>query len=137
MLEAENGDAKLAKLIKKESGEGAESGTVALLWMKRMMQFVTGMLSILMQDATKQLSGASRESYAKTLKYCHNFVTRGVFDTGLRFVPSRETFFKNLANGAPLDKVDEAMKEFIVIFEPMLTAIDNMYKKRDLEPLIK
>jgi len=122
--------------MKKESGAGNETGTVGLLWMKRMMQFVTGMLEHLMADPASTLSGASRASYAKTLRYCHNFVTRGVFDTGLRFVPAREAFFKNLGHGAPPEKVDEALKEFITIFSPMLKSIDSMYKKRELEPLI-
>lgn len=136
MLESELSDAALAKLIKKETGAGSESGTVALLWMKRMMQFVTGLLQILVKDGTASLSSASRTSYSKTLRHCHNFITRGVFDTGLRFVPQRETFYKNLANGAPVEKVDQAISDFITIFEPMLVGIDGMYKARKLETLI-
>lgn len=127
----------LPKLIKKESGAGAETGTVALLWMKRMMQFVLGMLKILVADEKASLSTASRTSYSKTLRYCHNIITRGLFDTGLRFAPPRDTFYTNLANGAPVDKVDAAMNDFIATFEPMLNGIDSMYKARSLETLIK
>ncbi len=137
VLDAEMNDNGLEKSIRKENSAGGQTGTVALLWMKRMMQFVTGLLVNLTEDAAATLSSASRASYAKTLRFCHNFVTRGVFDTGLRFVPARDTFYRNLANGAPIEKVEAALKEFIAVFEPQLKGIDAMYRARDLEPLIK
>lgn len=124
-------------MIKNEKGAGVDSATCALLWMKRMMQFVLGMLKNLLDDPAATLSSASRDSYSKTLRLCHNFITRTLFDKGLLLVPARETFFKNLAQGAPLEKVEEAMKEYVTIFEPMLLAIDADFKKRELEPLIK
>lgn len=138
VLDEEAMDPKLKKLIKSESGAGAESGTVALLWMKRTMQFVIGLLQGLVDDSKVTLSAASRKSYAASLKYCHNFITKGVFDTGLRFAPSRESFFKNLAGGSnDISQVNTALVEFLSIFQPQLDGIVVMYKEKNLEPYIK
>lgn len=138
VLDEEAKDPKLKKLIKSESGAGSESGTVALLWMKRTMQFVIGLLQQLVDDTGVSLSTASRKSYAASLKYCHNFITKGVFDTGLRFAPSRESFYKNLAGGADdTTRVTPALAEFLGVFQPQLGGIVAMYKERNLEAYIK
>lgn len=137
MIDEETKDPKLSKLIKKESGIGCNTGTVALLWMKRTMQFVCGLLALIVQDASISLSAASRQSYAETLRHCHNFITRTTFDTGLRFAPTRETFYKNLTGGSDLERVDAALKEFLGIFKPQLDGIVAMYTGRGLETLIK
>lgn len=138
VLDEEAKDPKLKKLIKSESGAGAESGTVALLWMKRTMQFVIGLLQQLVDDIKVTLSSASRKSYAASLKYCHNFITRGVFDTGLRFAPTRESFYKNLAGGSgDTSRVTPALAEFLGVFQPQLEGVVAMYKTKNLEPYIK
>lgn len=137
VIDAEMSDAKLAKLIHKEQGEGQNTGTVALLWMKRTMQFVCGLLILLLDDASISLSSASRKSYSQTLKFCHNLLTRGAFDTALRFAPARETFYKNLTGGQDFEKVDRALHEYLDVFKPQIDAIVQLYKSKDLEPLIK
>lgn len=137
VIEKEMSDPAYAKLIKKETGKGQSAGTVALLWMKRTMQFVCGMLKLLIEDTSTTLSSASRKSYGETLSFCHNFITRGTFDTGLRFAPSRETFYANLTGGQDVDKVDGAMKDFVTVFQPQLDGIVDLYKSRGLEPYIK
>lgn len=138
VLDEEAKDPKLKKLIKAETGAGAESGTVALLWMKRTMQFVIGLLQGLVDDSKVTLSSASRKSYSSTLRYCHNIITRGIFDTGLRFAPSRESFFKNLAGGSDdTSQVSVALVEFLSVFQLQLDGIVVMYKEKGLEPYIK
>lgn len=137
VIEKEMSDPSYAKLIKKESGKGQSAGTVALLWMKRTMQFVCGLLKLLIDDVDMSLSNASRKSYAETLSFCHNFITRGTFDAGLRFAPSRETFYSNLTGGQDVDKVDGAMKDFLEVFKPQLEGIVELYKSRGLETHIK
>lgn len=137
VIDAELNDSKFEKLIRKEVGEGQSSGTVALLWMKRTMQFVCGLLELLVEDPAITLSSASRKSYAQTLRFCHNFITRGVFDAGLRFAPSRESFYKNLTGGEDVAKVDEALRDYVKVFKPQLDAIVQLYFDKGLEPLIK
>ena len=130
-------DPKDAKMIKKETGEAANSGTVALLWMKRTMQFVCGLLRMLVNDSEITLASASRKSYQETLRYCHNIITRGVFDTGLRFAPARESFYKNLAGGSDISEVSKKLAEFLELFSLQLNGIVEMYWDKDLEPYIK
>lgn len=138
ILTAETNDRKLAKLIRSESGVGSDTGTVALLWMKRTMQFVLGLMQALMADTNVSLSSASRKSYAATLRHCHNFVTKGLFDTGLRFAPSRESFYRNLAGvDADVGRVEKGMEEFLGVFEPIVGGIVSMYKEMGLELYIK
>lgn len=137
VLETEMAEPGMDKAIRKETTAGGKTGTVALLWMKRMMQFVVGLLRILCEDASKSLSEAAGESYGKTLTHCHNFVTRGVFKSGLWVLPARAGFYKNLAGETPVEKVEAALKEFVDVFEPQLKGIDAMFKARNLEPLIK
>lgn len=133
----ETRDPKMLKNIKSESNGGGETGTVALLWMKRMMQFVCGLLKGLVADASVSLPTASRKAYSASLKHCHNFITKGVFDTGLRFAPSKESFFKKIAGGGDVKRVDASLREFLGIFEPQLNGLIAMYKARSLEPYIK
>lgn len=101
------------------------------------MQFIAGLLRSLVADATVSLSSASRQSYSETLRYCHNFVTRGVFDTGLRFAPTRETFYTNLTGDSDMQKVDSAMRDFVQVFQPQVDALVAMYHQKKLEPYIK
>lgn len=137
VIDEETKDPKLLKLIQKESGIGQNTGTVALLWMKRTLQFIGGLLRYLVEDRMISLSSASRKSYSKTLGFCHNMITRGVFDTGLRFAPARETFYKNLTGGTDLERVDQALRDYFVVFEPQVEAIVQLYFSNSLEPLIK
>lgn len=137
LVRGEMADATLLKLIKKESGKGQDSATVALLWMKRTMQFVLGLLDLLVDDKNISLSHASRQSYADSLKHCHNFITRNVFDAGLRFAPTKITFYKNLTGDDDVDKVTQAISQFVVVFKPQVEAIVKFYHDIDLEPFIK
>lgn len=113
------------------------SGTLALLWMKRTMQFIAGLLHILTEDAAVSLASASRQSYSKTLRHCHNFVTRCAFDAGLRFAPNKATFYKNLTGDSDMQKVDEAMRDFVSVFKPQVDAIASLFHQHNLEPYIK
>ena len=100
------------------------------------MQFVLGLLKILVEDDSTSLSSASRKSYANTLRHCHNLLTRGVFDTGLRFAPSKESFYNNLGGG-DLQAVDGGLREFFTVLTPLLDGIVDVYKERGLETYIK
>lgn len=113
------------------------SGTLALLWMKRTMQFIAGLLYILTEDTAVSLASASRQSYSKTLRHCHNFVTRCAFDAALRFAPNKATFYKNLTGDSDMHKVDEAMRDFVGVFKPQVDAIVSLFHQYNLEPHIK
>lgn len=136
MLDKELGNKELKPLILKEEGIGSSTGTVALLWMKRTMEFVLGLIRGLVEDASVTLATASRASYSKTLRYCHSFIVRNVFDTGLRFAPAREVFIRNLSGSSADAKVDEAFKEFSTVGDVVLKNIVDTYYARELETCV-
>lgn len=136
VLKSELADKAYAKQIRAESGAGRDSGTVALLWMKRVMQLIHGLLQNLLGDASVSLADASRRSYACNLRLCHPWITRNLFDAGLRFAPAREKFYQNLGGAGEEQKVEAALKECLDAMTPLVQNITAMYSARDLEPYI-
>jgi hypothetical protein len=136
LLKAELGDKSYSALIKTESGRGRNSGSVAILWMKRTLQFVIGLIHQLLADPTKSLSDASRKSYAATLKKCHPFITRNIFDTGLRFVPARKVFYANIVGGQDDAKAEAGLAEFVDASAPLMDCLVFSYKQNQLETII-
>lgn len=140
LLKTELDDAKYAKLIRAEKGAGCDSGCVALLWMKRTVQFVDGLLRNLLADTGATLPDASRKSYAANLGLCHNFITRGIFDAGLRFAPARESFYRNLGCGGDSGKAEKAEKaigEMVEAVGPVLENLVFLLKVHNFETYVK
>lgn len=137
LLAAEMSDAKFAKDIRAERGDGASSGAVALLWMKRTVQFVDGLLRRLLASPTASLADAARASYAVNLSLCHNFVTRGVFDTGLRFAPARDVFYANLGCRGDEAKARAGLQEMVDAVRPVLESVEEVLARHELETYIK
>lgn len=136
-MTAELGDAKYAKLIRAEKGAGSDSGSVALLWMKRTIQFVDGLMRILVADMKATLPDAARKSYAGNLSLCHNFITRNLFDTGLRFAPARKVFYGNLGCGKDFARAEAGIREMVDAVDPVLKHLISLCKVHSLETYIK
>jgi Glycolipid transfer protein (GLTP) len=136
LLKAELGDSAYSALIKSETGRGRNSGSVAMLWMKRTLQFVVGLVNHLLTDPVISLSEASRKSYSATLKKCHPFITRNVFDAGLRFVPSRKVFYENIAGADDAAKAEAGLAEFVAASTPLMNSLIFSYKQNKLETLV-
>lgn len=137
VVKRELSDSDYAKLIRSEKGKGCDSGTVATLWMKRTIQFVSGMMQSLLADPDSTLADAARKSYAETLSLAHPWVTRRLFDTALRFAPARATFYKDLGGGSNRHLIESAIQECFDAMGPVLTNLIDLYKKDDLETLVK
>jgi hypothetical protein len=137
VLKSEMADASYARLIRAEKGAGCDSGTVAMLWMKRTMQFVHGLMGNLLADPAASLADASRKSYAGSLSLCHPWVTRGVFDTGLRFAPARKAFYSSLGGGNDPTKVESAIRDFVAAMDPPLEHLTALYRANSLEKYVK
>lgn len=137
VVNRELSDSDYAKLIRSEKGEGCDSGTVATLWMKRTIQFVSGMMQFLLADPESTLADAARKSYAETLGLAHPWVTRRVFDTALRFAPARATFYKDLGGGSDRALIESAIQECFDAMEPVIANLAAVYRKNELELLVK
>lgn len=76
MCRAELGAAKGAAAA---SVEG--STCLAILWLKRALLLVEGMLEALVADAKAELADCVNKGYEKGLKMHHNMIMKGVFNT--------------------------------------------------------
>ncbi|XP_074660968.1 pleckstrin homology domain-containing family A member 8-like [Tubulanus polymorphus] len=74
----------------------SNSATVAILWLKRSIEFLHELLhEVLMGE--QDLSVAATNAYAKTLRNYHGWVVRGVFAMAAHAVPYRKEFLQHLA----------------------------------------
>lgn len=137
LLSSELSDSASAQLIRAEKGIGSDSGTVATLWMKRTMQFVNGLMRNLLADSGCSLADAARKSYGENLGLAHPWVTRRLFDAGLRFAPARTTFYKDLGGGSDRTKIEKAIQNCFASMEPVLTNLLALYQRHELELYIK
>jgi hypothetical protein len=137
VVKSELSDGAYEKLIRAEKGAGCESGAVATLWMKRTMQFVHSLLRNLLSDPECSLADAARKSYGENLGLAHPWVTRRVFDTGLRFAPARNTFYNDIGGGEDFTTVEGAMKECVETMGPLLSNLVALFAQLNLETCIK
>lgn len=115
-----------------------KSGTIALLWIKRVMEFVHEIILGLVEDSDVELRIAARTAYGKTLRFCHGFAIRALFETGILLSPTRAVFYRNLMGGVvgEKDKVQKDFKEFLQVLDPVLQLIVSFYQERNLEKFI-
>lgn len=137
VVKSELSDSEYGRLIRSEKGRGCDSGTVATLWMKRTIQFVSGMMESLLAEPESTLADAARNSYGKTLGLAHPWVTRRLFDTALRFAPARATFYKDLGGGSDRRVIESAIQECSDAVKPVLSNLVAVYRENELEPLVK
>lgn len=137
VVNSELSDSAYEKLIRAEKGKGCDSGTVATLWMKRTIQFVSAMMHNLLADAGSSLADAARKSYGETLGLAHPWVTRRLFDTALRFAPARAAFYKDLGGGSNRALTESAIQECFDAMKPVLENLVALYKRTELEEMIK
>ncbi|CAH1789783.1 unnamed protein product [Owenia fusiformis] len=83
--------------IKNNQQENSNSATVALLWLKRAVEFIAEFLHEVIRGDEDLASGASN-AYSKTLRPFHGWVVRGVFALALKSVPYRKDFLQHLAS---------------------------------------
>jgi Glycolipid transfer protein (GLTP) len=136
LLTAEMADPADEALIRKGAGRGRDSGAIALLWIKRVVQFVSSLVRVLLDKPEVTLADASRQAYASTLSLCHNFILRGVFDTGLRFAPARSVFYENIAGRGNTGTVDGGLRDFLVAADSVFAPIVELYRSNRLEQTI-
>ncbi|CAD7705304.1 unnamed protein product [Ostreobium quekettii] len=109
--------------------EQSDSCAKGLLWLKRAMEFVLGLLRQLHDDDEKSMSQAANEAYASTLQPFHGMITYGVFTAAMSWLPSREAFFSKLDAGADLKP---SMKLFLDCMTPLVQEVHNFLVENDL-----
>lgn len=81
--------------ISKKQQHLPSSATMALLWMKRSLEFIAGFLEEI-KKGEENLSVAASNSYSASLKPYHGWVVRGVFAVAVKALPYRSTFLSLL-----------------------------------------
>jgi hypothetical protein len=89
-LEALAGDSERAR---KRDGSVCNS----LLWLKRALRLVEGILQELLAHPTKSMKDCTAAAYATSLKRHHNMVMKGAFGVAVNAAPGREDFISKLA----------------------------------------
>uniref|UniRef100_A0A7S0G3D7 Glycolipid transfer protein domain-containing protein n=1 Tax=Rhodosorus marinus TaxID=101924 RepID=A0A7S0G3D7_9RHOD len=108
------------------------SGTEALLWLKRTLQFILLLLhNIATQESKTPLNECALQAYRDTLKPCHNWVLQRMFDAGLLCVPTRQSFFEEL--GANEDVVRVGMQAFMEVAVNHLNPLVAFFNQERLE----
>ena len=116
-LAAAKGDAAAASV------EG--STCLAILWLKRALLLVEGMLEALVADAKAELADCVNKGYEKGLKMHHNMIMKGVFNTAYHAIPYRADFTKALGDPA---KVEADMPAVWKTFAAIMTPLDAFLK---------
>ncbi|KAL4217070.1 Pleckstrin y domain-containing A member 8 [Mactra antiquata] len=87
--------------ISKRQQNLPSSATMALLWMKRSLEFISGFLEEI-KKGEENLSSAATRAYTASLKPYHGWVVRGVFAVAVKALPYHHTFL-SLMNPSEVD----------------------------------
>ena len=139
--------ATLRGLLEAEKSTGAHkpggvladpSAAIALLWMRRTLQFNCALLDRLCSSGTLTMAEAAREAYAKELEHYHNWLLRNTFNMALNAMPRREEFFARLAprvlGAARRERLCVAeIRECVGHMQVIIGAMRKLYADLDLE----
>lgn len=110
------------------------SATVALLWLKRGLEFLCEFCRQLVADSEAErhnthLAPYIDTAYERSLRRYHNMLLRGLFYVVARIMPNQKDFLKTLANGKDsMDKeVIKEMNDFVQRISPNLIIINQLY----------
>jgi len=130
-----------AEQATREEFEG--SGTEALLWLKRTLQFILVLFSyMLTDDDDTPLSASAARAYEETVKPCHNWLLRNLFDAGLQCLPSRDDVYAELiaasipCDGKATNVATEAKRTLRILqnaLADLLSSIVQFYNTNALE----
>lgn len=107
--------------VQSQQQGSSQSATLAVLWLKRAMEFVVSLLLRLCGDESLSLSTAANDAYNNTLYQYHNWVTASAFFVVLKMVPTREAFFEKFDMPTPVAIAQ--IKVCIEQISPMLAAV--------------
>eukprot|EP00188_Purpureofilum_apyrenoidigerum_P003697 Plantae.Rhodophyta-Purpureofilum_apyrenoidigerum.ctg3923.p1 GENE.Plantae.Rhodophyta-Purpureofilum_apyrenoidigerum.ctg3923~~Plantae.Rhodophyta-Purpureofilum_apyrenoidigerum.ctg3923.p1 ORF type:complete len:240 (-),score=25.41 Plantae.Rhodophyta-Purpureofilum_apyrenoidigerum.ctg3923:261-980(-) len=118
----------LQKMVDRDGKTG--KGTVALIWLKRTLQFTDVMLAKMLMG--RPLPDAVDYAYHQTLIHAHPYVVRAVAKNIRYATPDTETFLKRIYKQDP-QLVAVGIGEFLVSLRPRLAALVRFYNIRNYE----
>ncbi|KAK9281466.1 hypothetical protein L1049_004369 [Liquidambar formosana] len=76
--------------VEAKTAKASSSCTSGLLWLTRTLDFLVELFHILLEHSEWTMSQACSESYSKTLKKWHGWLTSSSFTVGMKLVPDRK-----------------------------------------------
>ena len=96
----------------------------SLLWLKRALRLVEGILQQLVRHAGKSLRECANAAYASSLRLHHNFVMRSTFSVALNASPSRAEFMRKLSDETEADTL-KTISRVVPSFTKLLDLIER------------
>jgi hypothetical protein len=117
------------------------SAAIALVWMRRSLDFQNAVLDGMHTDRAAPLSNIARDAYRTHLESFHNFWLKSTFRAGLSAMPSRSDFIDRLTPG--LDETMEAperellcyteLAELTQVQQKAIAAVGSLLVELDME----
>ncbi|XP_033728415.1 pleckstrin homology domain-containing family A member 8-like [Pecten maximus] len=117
----------------------SSSATVALLWMKRGLEFIREIFRE-MVDGQPDLCLAVNNAYSRTLKPFHGWVVRGVFAVAVKALPYKSVFITQLS--APghtgegslfIQSLMADLENYCAALDEVLRILKDFYKSHSLD----
>ncbi|XP_060074304.1 pleckstrin homology domain-containing family A member 8-like [Ylistrum balloti] len=105
----------------------SSSATVALLWMKRGLEFIREIFKEML-DGQPDLSLAVNNAYSRTLKPFHGWVVRGVFAVAVKALPYKEVFITQLNAPGHVGEGSLFIQSLMADLDSYCTALDEVIK---------
>ncbi|XP_047325213.1 glycolipid transfer protein 1-like [Impatiens glandulifera] len=118
--------------VETSCAKSSSSCTNGLLWLIRAMDFVVELFKNLDEHEDWSLEKACNDSYGKTLKKWHGWLSSSSFTVAIKLVPDRKKFMEVL--GDP-DNVNADMKKFYTTFSPLLQEIHKFLGRMGLDSM--
>lgn len=103
----------------------SSSATVALLWMKRGLEFIREIFREML-DGQPDLGLAVNNAYSRTLKPFHGWVVRGVFAVAVKALPYKSVFVTQLNAPGHTGEGSLFMQSLMADLESYCTALDEV-----------
>lgn len=117
----------------------SNSATMALLWMKRGLEFIREFLQEILRGES-DLSVAIGTAYGKTLRNFHGWVVRGVFAVASKALPYRDVFLMHLSvpgeeNSGSLynQSLMSDIEQYITAMDVVIKILNDFYRQHDLD----
>lgn len=119
----ENGTLQDMVLAEKDSKK--KTGTQALLWLSRGLQFTAEAMQEAVDKPDEELTTAFTNAYGRTLSQYHSMFVRPVFKLAMKACPYRKELWEKL--GKDQDKVNAQLKAWLEALEKIVKIIMDFY----------
>uniref|UniRef100_A0A5K3ESF9 GLTP domain-containing protein n=1 Tax=Mesocestoides corti TaxID=53468 RepID=A0A5K3ESF9_MESCO len=125
----------LIKEIEVKVNKNSDSGTMALLWLKRAIELIIEVLAGLAESPNLEMKDIVYPAYERTLMKHHNIIMKSAFSVGLRLFPDKKTFLLRLAYNQPNmeTQVLKSMKEFVDEYRTITDPLHQLLVKYGAE----